>query len=52
MSGRRDEKIGLGLKHFMVALHERQTRCFTIVRLDGSQDDFSYVKVGMSSIMT
>ena len=45
---RRDEKTGPGLKHFIVDVHEKQTRCFSIVRIDGTKEDFSYVKVGDS----
>ena len=46
---RRVEKIGSGIRHFMVRETEEgeyavKTRCFSIVRMDGSLEDFSYVK--------
>jgi hypothetical protein len=46
---RRVEKIGAGIKHFMVKATDEgeyavRTRFFSIVRFDGSSEDFSYVK--------
>lgn len=38
------EKIGVGVKHFTVEPAEGGTRCFYITRVDGSRDDFSFMK--------
>jgi len=38
------EKIGVGIKEFMVRRHEKwgNTRCFYLVRTDGSSEAFGY----------
>ncbi len=36
-------KIGAGIRHFEVMDGGWGTKCFKIVRVDGSWDDFSYV---------
>ncbi|KAJ6714537.1 DNA-DIRECTED RNA polymerase [Salix viminalis] len=43
---RRDEKIGIGAKDIKVINHPeyRDTRCFSLVRTDGTIEDFSYRK--------
>jgi hypothetical protein len=38
----RDEKVGVGVDHFDVMWAEFGTRCFRIVRCDGTWIDFSY----------
>ena len=38
------EKIGVGVKHFTIEPAEGGTRCFYITRVDGSRDDFSFLK--------
>jgi hypothetical protein len=39
----RDEKVGIGVDHFAVMwAPEFGTRCFWIIRRDGTQIDFSY----------
>jgi Protein of unknown function (DUF3223) len=38
----RDEKIGAGVDHFEVAWADFGTRCFCIVRRDGTLINFSY----------
>lgn len=39
-----DEKVGCGIDHFVVDMDPQgsPTRCFNIVRTDGSRIDFSY----------
>jgi hypothetical protein len=37
------EKVGIGIDHFEVMKAEYNTKCFCIVRSDGSHIDFSYV---------
>lgn len=38
-----DEKLGVGIERFEIMMHpEHPTRCFKIVRADGSKDHFSY----------
>lgn len=36
-------KLGVGIDHFEVMTADYGTRCFWIVRTDGSREDFSYV---------
>ena len=36
------EKVGVGVNHFEVMVTDQGTRCFRIVRSDGSGTDFSY----------
>ena len=36
------EKVGAGIDYFEVRPAEYGTRCFWIIRCDGSSDDFSY----------
>jgi DNA-directed RNA polymerase-4 subunit 1 len=38
------EKIGVGVKEFIVRRHEKwgNTRCFYVVRIDGSSEAFGY----------
>ena len=36
------EKVGVGIDHFEVMSAEFGTRCFRIVRTDGTGEDFSY----------
>jgi hypothetical protein len=38
------EKIGAGVKYFTVEPSTGGTRCFYITRVDGSRDDFSFMK--------
>jgi hypothetical protein len=38
----RDEKVGVGVDHFEVMWADYGTRCFRIVRRDGTWIDFSY----------
>ncbi|GAX83356.1 hypothetical protein CEUSTIGMA_g10781.t1 [Chlamydomonas eustigma] len=50
---RREEKIGPGIKCLTVTQTEagryaKQTRCFAIIRADGIQEDFSYIKCLMA----
>jgi hypothetical protein len=50
---RREEKIGPGIKYLSVTQTEagrflKQTRCFEIIRTDGSKEDFSYIKCLMA----
>src|SRR5271155_1241951 len=35
-------KVGRGVSHFEVMLTDQNTKCFRIVRTDGSGTDFSY----------
>ncbi len=39
-----EEKIGVGVKEFIVRRHEKwyNTRCFYVVRTDGSKEAFGY----------
>ena len=37
-----DQKIGAGVDHFEVMDGGFGTKCFKVVRIDGSSDDFSY----------
>lgn len=43
---RRDEKIGPGAQNIKVRYHSKyhNTRCFSLVRTDGTEEDFSYHK--------
>nr|XP_023891824.1 DNA-directed RNA polymerase IV subunit 1 isoform X2 [Quercus suber] len=43
---RRDEKIGIGAQDIKVGCHPKyqNTRCFEVVRMDGTTEDFSYHK--------
>lgn len=36
------EKVGIGIAHFEVMSAEFGTKCFRIVRVDGTGEDFSY----------
>jgi hypothetical protein len=38
----RAEKIGVGVKGFSVRWAEYDTRCFEVIRQDGSREDFSF----------
>jgi Protein of unknown function (DUF3223) len=38
-----DEKIGNGVHHFEVVRADFNTKCFAVVRRDGSRVDFSYI---------
>jgi hypothetical protein len=38
-----DEKVGSGIKHFEVMSADFGTRCFRVIRLDGTGVDFSYL---------
>ena len=38
-----DEKIGNGVHHFEVMRADFNTKCFAVVRRDGSRVDFSYI---------
>lgn len=38
-----DEKVGVGIDHFEVMNAEFGTRCFRLVRVDGTGEDFSYL---------
>ena len=38
------EKIGAGVKHFTVENAKGGTRCFYVIRADGSRSDFSFMK--------
>lgn len=38
------EKIGMGVKHFTIEPAKGGTRCFYLTRIDGSRDDFSFLK--------
>lgn len=38
----RDEKVGSGISHFEVMAADYGTRCFRVVRHDGTGVDFSY----------
>jgi Protein of unknown function (DUF3223) len=38
----REEKLGSGIDHFEVGWSEKRTRCFWIIRTDGTRDHFSY----------
>ena len=37
-----EEKIGVGIDHFVVRLADYGTRCFWIIRSDGTEERFSY----------
>jgi hypothetical protein len=37
-----EKKIGCGIDHFIIMTSEEGSRCFGIVRADGSKIDFSY----------
>jgi hypothetical protein len=37
------EKVGVGVAHFSIMRADYGTRCFQIIRTDGSNIDFSYV---------
>jgi len=41
---RKEEKIGVGVKHFTVEKAQGGTQCFYITRVDGSRSDFSFMK--------
>lgn len=38
-----NEKIGNGIHHFEVISSDFNTKCFAVVRRDGSRIDFSYI---------
>jgi len=38
-----DDKIGNGVHHFEVMRADFNTKCFAVVRRDGSRVDFSYI---------
>lgn len=38
-----EQKVGVGIGHFEVMTADYGTKCFRIVRIDGSSDDFSYI---------
>lgn len=38
----RDEKVGVGVDHFEVMWADYGTRCFGIIRTDGTRINFSY----------
>lgn len=37
-------KVGLGVEHFEVMPGDYGTQCFCVVRMDGSKEDFSYIR--------
>ncbi|EEH57755.1 uncharacterized protein MICPUCDRAFT_16484 [Micromonas pusilla CCMP1545] len=40
-----EKKIGSGIKAFQIRTHpEHETRCYTVIRTDGTTEDFSYRK--------
>ena len=41
---RKEEKIGVCVKHFTVEKAQGGTQCFYITRVDGSRSDFSFMK--------
>ncbi|CAN0841500.1 DNA-directed RNA polymerase IV subunit 1 [Linum grandiflorum] len=49
---RKDEKIGEGAEHFKVMNHPKHegSRCFSVVRSDGTVEDFSYHKCILAAL--